>query len=63
MKNWTGENQYKVEQENNSLHYQIPVEEFAKNSDDFRFASAVAQFGMLLRDSKFKKNATLSTSD
>ena len=24
------------------------------NSDDFRFASAVAEFGMILRDSQFK---------
>ncbi|HET7461566.1 MAG TPA: VWA domain-containing protein [Longimicrobium sp.] len=30
----------------------------ARTSDDFRFAAAVAEWGMLLRDSKFKGNAT-----
>ena len=30
----------------------------SKTSDNFRFAAAVAEFGMLLRDSEFKKNAT-----
>lgn len=30
----------------------------AKASEEFRFAAAVAQFGLLLRDSKFKKDAT-----
>jgi Ca-activated chloride channel family protein len=29
-----------------------------KSSDNFRFSAAVAEFGMLLRDSKFKGNAT-----
>lgn len=29
-----------------------------KTSDNFRFSAAVAQFGMLLRDSEFKGNAT-----
>ena len=28
-----------------------------KASDDFRFASAVAEFGLLLRDSPYKGNA------
>lgn len=28
-----------------------------KTSDDFRFAAAVAEYGMLLRDSQFKQNA------
>jgi len=32
--------------------------ELARTSDDFRFAAAVAQWGMLLRDSKFKGNAS-----
>ncbi len=31
---------------------------FAKASDDFRFASAVAEFGLLLRDSDFKGKAS-----
>ncbi len=31
----------------------------AKPSDDFRFAASVAAFGMILRDSPFKGNATL----
>lgn len=30
----------------------------AKTSDNFRFSAAVAEFGMLLRDSKYKANAT-----
>ncbi|HEX8692175.1 MAG TPA: VWA domain-containing protein [Longimicrobium sp.] len=32
--------------------------ELAQTSDDFRFAAAVAQWGLLLRDSKFKANAS-----
>ena len=31
---------------------------FAKTSENFRFASAVAGFGMLLRDSQFKNDLT-----
>jgi Ca-activated chloride channel family protein len=30
----------------------------AKTSDNFRFASSVAQFGMLLRNSEFKSGAS-----
>jgi len=33
--------------------------QFAKASNNFKFAAAVAQFGMLLRDSKFKGSASL----
>ncbi len=33
----------------------------AQTSDDFRFAAAVAGFGMLLRNSKYKGNATWSS--
>ncbi|MBK7288800.1 MAG: von Willebrand factor type A domain-containing protein [Chitinophagaceae bacterium] len=33
----------------------------AKTSDNFRFAAAVAQFGMLLRDSEFKSDASYSS--
>lgn len=32
--------------------------ELDKSSDDFRWAAAVAEFGLLLRDSEFKGNAT-----
>ncbi|MBN8787852.1 MAG: DUF3520 domain-containing protein, partial [Terrimonas sp.] len=31
-------------------------------SDNFRFAAAVAQFGMLLRDSEFKQNASFNNT-
>jgi Ca-activated chloride channel family protein len=37
------------------FYSKVPIE---KTSDNFRFAAAVAQFGMLLRDSEFKGNAT-----
>lgn len=33
----------------------------AKTSDNFRFAAAVAQFGMLLRNSEFKSNASFES--
>jgi Ca-activated chloride channel family protein len=33
---------------------------FEKTSDDFRFATAVAEFGMLLRESQYKQNATFN---
>ncbi len=33
----------------------------AKTSDNFRFAAAVAQFGMLLRDSEFKSDASFNS--
>lgn len=33
--------------------------EFVKTTENFRFASAVAGFGMLLRDSEFKKDLTV----
>jgi Ca-activated chloride channel family protein len=39
------------------LDEQIPV---AKTSDNFRFAASVAEFGMLLRNSEFKSNASFS---
>jgi Ca-activated chloride channel family protein len=32
---------------------------FARTDDDFRFAAAVAAFGMLLKDSPYKGDATL----
>ena len=37
------------------LDKQIPI---AKTSDNFRFAASVAQFGMLIRNSEFKSNAS-----
>lgn len=39
--------------------YNSPVA-FANTSDNFRFACAVTEFGMVLRDSEFKGDATLS---
>src|SRR5207249_6016093 len=33
---------------------------YAQAGDDFKFAAAVAEFGLLLRDSEFKGNATLA---
>jgi Ca-activated chloride channel homolog len=39
------------------LDKQIPI---AKTSDNFRFAASVAQFGMLIRNSEFKSNASYS---
>ncbi|HLP22240.1 MAG TPA: YfbK domain-containing protein, partial [Chitinophagales bacterium] len=53
---------YKLPKENKSqlMEYTVKnqVKALDKTSDDFRFASAVASFGMLLRDSKFKGNYT-----
>jgi len=36
--------------------------EFAKASGDFEFAAAVAEFGMLLRDSEHKGNGTFGAA-
>ena len=33
---------------------------FESASPDFKFAAAVAEFGMILRDSEYKGNATLA---
>jgi Ca-activated chloride channel homolog len=42
----------------------VPIPEnkikFAMTSDNFRFATAVTEFGLLLKDSKFKGNASFS---
>jgi hypothetical protein len=35
--------------------------QFARTSPDFKFAAAVAEFGMLLRESEYKGNGTLGT--
>ncbi|MBI2279680.1 MAG: von Willebrand factor type A domain-containing protein [Bacteroidetes bacterium] len=40
---------------NHLMDKSIPL---AKTSDNFRFSAAVAEFGMLLRNSKYKANAT-----
>jgi Ca-activated chloride channel family protein len=49
---------YKSPEGSNSQLITMPVTEilteFDKSSEDFRFSSAVAAFGMLLRDSEFK---------
>ena len=46
------------EQRHECIHRGAPVL-VEQPDDDFRFASAVAGFGMLLRDSRFKGGATL----
>ncbi len=52
---------YKHPQSNKSKLQQVVVEDrplgLSKTSNDFRFASAVAELGMLLRDSEFKQEA------
>ncbi len=53
---------YKEPKENTSKLIEYAVKDetipLTKTSDNFRFASSVASFGMLLRDSKFKGNFT-----
>jgi Ca-activated chloride channel homolog len=53
---------YKAPEDNNSKLIEHPVLDshpaFDKTSENFRFAAAVAQFGMLLRASEFKGTAT-----
>lgn len=53
---------YKEPKENTSKLIEYAVKDetipLIKTSDNFRFASSVASFGMLLRDSKFKGNFT-----
>jgi Ca-activated chloride channel family protein len=39
-----------------------PVEEFENASDNLRFASAVTEFGMILRSSSFKGSATIESA-
>ncbi len=51
MKNWTGENQYKVERENNSLHYQT----FKANSEGVK-GNEVAFLKMRNKNSESKSN-------
>jgi Ca-activated chloride channel homolog len=53
---------YKQPENETSQKLEVPVEDtgesYAKASSDFRFASAVASFGMMLRNSPYKGNAT-----
>jgi Ca-activated chloride channel family protein len=48
---------YKKPDEDTSVLYEIPVkgdvQKFEKTSDNFRFAASVAQYGMILRGSKY----------
>ncbi|HEU4884778.1 MAG TPA: VWA domain-containing protein [Longimicrobium sp.] len=57
---------YKAPEGESSWLIEQPVRdrgvELARTSDDFRFAAAVAQWGMLLRDSQFKGNSTWSSA-
>lgn len=61
-KEWlTVQIRYKNPEEDTSKLLSHPVDEsFIKNvmSDDFAFASAVAEFGLLLRDSQYKGNSS-----
>jgi Ca-activated chloride channel family protein len=54
---------YKQPDGNKSQLLSFPVQdhglELGDSSDDFRFAAAVAEYGMILRNSKFKGDATL----
>jgi len=56
---------YKAPDEDKSKLLEFPVKDrgakLADASPDFRFASAVAQFGMLLRESPHKGNATFAS--
>jgi len=53
---------YKPPESETSIPLVIPVDDhhikFKKTSDNFRFSAAVAEFGMLLRGSSFKGNAS-----
>lgn len=53
---------YKQPDEDQSSLLEFPIvdqgQKFGQASKDFRFAAAVASFGMLLRDSQYKGNAT-----
>ncbi len=55
---------YKPAQSNTSSLITIPVQDrgtkLAQSSNNFRFSAAVAGYGMILRDSKFKNSLTLN---
>ena len=57
---------YKAPDGDKSKLMEIPVTDggakFARASGDFKFASAVAAFGMVLKDSAYKGSATLDTA-
>lgn len=49
------------EEESNLLTYPVTCESFTYNPDDsFRFAGAVAEFGLLASDSEYKENAEIN---
>ncbi|MDA3821679.1 MAG: von Willebrand factor type A domain-containing protein [Bacteroidales bacterium] len=54
---------YKKPDGNKSMLYELPVQgeekKFEKTSDNFRFAVAVAQYGMILRDSKYLEEGSI----
>jgi Ca-activated chloride channel family protein len=54
---------YKLPEASESTRMDVPFADrtlaFTSADDDFRFAAAVAAFGMLLKDSPYKGNATL----
>ena len=54
---------YKLPEASESTRMDVPFADrslaFARADDDFRFAAAVAGFGMLLKDSPYKGDATL----
>jgi Ca-activated chloride channel homolog len=54
---------YKLPEASESTRMDVPFADrslaFARADDDFRFAAAVAAFGMLLKDSPYKGDATL----
>ncbi|QEG37281.1 vWA domain-containing protein [Bythopirellula goksoeyrii] len=56
---------YKLPDADTSTKIEFPItdkgESFADASDDFKFASTVASFGMLLRSSQYSGNATYDT--
>ena len=56
---------YKQPDEDRSARLDVPVEDsgrsFQEASPDFRFAAAVAAFGMALRDSPYKGDVNLAT--
>jgi Ca-activated chloride channel family protein len=57
---------YKAPDGDVSTKLEFPINDagqtFAQSTDDFKFASAVASFGMLLRDSEHKGNATYAAA-
>ncbi len=54
---------YKQPDGNTSTKVEIPVKgrvlDLDKTSDNFRFSAAIAEFGLILRDSQYKENASM----